>query len=216
MKRSPSPVAARARPSSDARGIGILGPEHPLVRAIDACHIAMRQCTIVVAVLCGSGIAYLEGRGWAAPVAIAAAITVAILAVVAVSLRQRMSDRAIDVILEGREDVGIAVVQRERERLRSARTQLALARSFMEMVNQATHPQKLQMRGSRPLYHLAVVAPATSELLELVSELERESVSTTGVARAERLITDAASPLYGLEPGALRAELRRIISQLGP
>jgi hypothetical protein len=145
-----------------------------------------------------------------------AAITLAILAVVAASLRQRRRDHAIEVILEGREDVQIAVVQRERGRLRSTRTRRALARSFTEMVNQAAHPQKLQMRGSRPLYHLAVVALVTSELLELVSGLEAESVSTIGLARAERLITDAMSPLYGLEPGALRTELRRIISQLGP
>src|SRR6516162_11465354 len=132
MKRSPPPVAAPARPASDARDGSILGPEHPLVRAIDECHIVMRQCTIVVAVLCGSGIAYLDGHRWAAPVAVAAAITLAILAVVAVSLRQRRRDHAIDVILEGREDVRIDVVQRERGRLRSARNRRALARSYTE------------------------------------------------------------------------------------
>jgi hypothetical protein len=216
MKRSPPPVAARPRPASDPHGGSVLGPQHPLMRAIDAWHVVMRQCTIVAAVLCGSGIACLEGRGWAAPLAVAAAITLAILAVVAVSLRQRRRDHAIDVILEGREEVGLAVVQRECGRLRSARTRRALARSFTEMVHQATHPQKLQMRGARPLYHLAIVAGVTDELLELASGLEREAVSTIGVARAERLITNAMSPLYGLEPGALRTELRRIISQLGP
>jgi hypothetical protein len=216
MKRPPPPAAARARPASDARRGSVLGPEHPLIRAIDGCHIVERQCTIVVAVLCGSGIASVEGRGWAEPLAVAAAITLAVLAVVAVSLRQCRRDHVIDVILEGREDVGLAVVQRERARLQSARTRRALARGFAEMVDQATHPQKLQMRGARPLYHLAIVVRVASELLELVSGLEREPVSMIGVARAERLVTDGMSPLYGLDAGALRSELRRIISQLGP
>jgi hypothetical protein len=212
MKRLP-PVAARARP--DAIGLVriALPPGHPLARAIDARHTVAKQITSVAAILMGSGIAWLEGRHWARPVAVAAAVTISILIPAAACLRERMRDAAIDVILEGHEQLPISAVQRQRSRLRSARTRRGLARSFREIVEEASQPRKLQMRGARPLYHLPVVARVSTELVELVRLLETTSVSTIGAARVERLITDAMSPLYGSSSAELAAELHRIIDQ---
>jgi hypothetical protein len=138
----------------------------------------------------------------------------AILTVMLVSLRQRRRDLAVDLILQGRDNVPISAVRHECERLTSGRTRHALARAFEGITDDATRPPTLQPRGSRPLYHRAVVAPASPELQAIVRLLKMNAGSVSGVARAERVITGAASPLYGWDPGALRDELGRVIELL--
>jgi hypothetical protein len=118
------------------------------------------------------------------------------------------------MILDGHENMPISVVQSERSRLMSLRTRRGLAANFEEMIELSTHPQKLQPRGARPLYHVTVVAAVTAELTEIVRLLRTEPTAARGVARAERVIADGTSPLYGLNYDALRSELRRVISQL--
>jgi hypothetical protein len=193
----------------------VLGPDHPLVCATEALDGVIKQWVVVAALLGGSVLAYLGGRAWAGALALGAGVVLVILTLVGASVRQRKRDCAIDLILEGREIVGIPAVRRERERLLSARTRRVLARRFEEMVELTTRPQRLQIRGSRPLYHVSVVAEAIAELREVVGLLETNAALARGVARAERVITHGAYPLYGWDAGALRAELRRVRDQLG-
>ena len=49
----------------------------------------------------------------------------------------------------------------------------------------------------------------------MIGLLRTEGVSARGVARAERLVERAVSPLYGQDVGALREELRRVRDLLG-
>ncbi|MGB0093750.1 MAG: hypothetical protein WBP81_14620 [Solirubrobacteraceae bacterium] len=65
-------------------------------------------------------------------------------------------------------------------------------------------------RGARPLFHPRTVAAILEDLLAVARALEAEGVSAQGVARAERVFTDGASPLYGHDVIALHAELRRV------
>ena len=55
-----------------------------------------------------------------------------------------------------------------------------------------------------------VVRTVAGELRDVIGLLRAEEVSARGVARAERLVERAASPLYGQDVGALREELRRV------
>lgn len=109
--RRPTPLFARVRPASSAQGSALLGPDHPLVRVTDALQNVIKQWLVVAALLAGSIAALIEGTAWAKPVALGAAVVLAILAVVDAAFGQRKRDRSIDLILEGRETVPIAAVQ---------------------------------------------------------------------------------------------------------
>ena len=76
-----------------------------------------RQWVHVAAVLAGSVIARIEGREWAGPLAGSAMIVLLILTVLVAAHKQRERDCAIELVLEGRERVPIAAVQRQRRRL---------------------------------------------------------------------------------------------------
>jgi hypothetical protein len=146
--------------------------------------------------------------------ALSASVVFVVLTILAAAFRQREHDRAIDVILDGYEEIPIAAVRRQRRRLLSDRTRRTLARNFEHMIHQASAPQ-IQMRGARPLFHLRVVAKVSPDLYEVVRLLRTGHVPARGVARAERMITDGTSPLYGLEVDALREELHRVRRMLG-
>ena len=110
---TPAPGGKHAAQSACA----VLGPAHPLSRATDAVTGATRQWVTCAAILAGSIIAELEGHSWAAVVTISSALVLAALTILRLILKQRVSDRAIDLIAEGRETLPIATVQRHRQRL---------------------------------------------------------------------------------------------------
>jgi hypothetical protein len=147
-------------PTSATRSIGVaaLGRDHPLVQAMETLHTAIRQWCVVVAVVIGGGIAFLEGHKWAVPLTLAGAAVLVLVSMIVIAARGRTRDRAIDLILDGRDDLPIAAVQRERRRFESARTRQALARRFEDMLELIAHPHRARTWATRPLYHLRVVA----------------------------------------------------------
>jgi hypothetical protein len=208
-RRSPR-IATRAGRGASQTPSAVLGPDHPLARAIDGLESVVRQLRVVSAVLIGSMIDFREGVAWAEDAALSAVIVLFGLAIVSAVLAQRRRDRALDRILEGHESVQIAVVQRERQRLRAARTQRLLARSIDSMVEEASNPAKPCVRGARPLFEISVVALVAEDLRAISRLLRAERASVRGVALAERLVSDGTSPLYGDQAPALRGELHRI------
>ncbi len=170
----------------------------------------MRQGVNVAAVLAGSVIALIEGRSWASPLALSAAGVLLVLGVLLAAHLQRERDRAIELILEGREGVPVAAVQRQRRRLSSKRTRLGLARSFEDILQEASTRRRVQFRPLSPLFEPRVVRAVTNELRGVIGLLRSEEISTCGVARAERLVEHGVSPLYGHDVRALREELRRV------
>jgi hypothetical protein len=191
-----------------------LGRDHPLVQATDTLALAIRQWCVVASIVIGGGIASLEGRAWAEPLTIAGAVVLVLLSTLVIGARGRRRDRAIDLILDGHDELPITAVRRERTRLASARTRAALARRFEDMLELTAHPHRARTWATRPLYHLRVVVRATPELLEIVRLLRTQPVSVRGVASAERVIADADSPLYGWDHRALRAKLSRVADLL--
>jgi hypothetical protein len=161
-------------------------------------------------VLVGSLLARVQGARWAGPLAGSAAAVLAVWSVVLVMRMQEKRDRAVDVILAGREDLPIALVQRERRRLVSTRTRTRLARNLQEVVDRTVQRSRFP-RPLPALYAPRVISPLVTELLEISSLLDAADVPARGVARVERLLTHAAtSPLYAEDVSALRDELTQV------
>lgn len=201
--------AGRASVEEDGRIVGVRR-DHPLARATDAVRCTGRQWNQVAAALVGSVIARAEGGRWASGLVCSAGGVLVVLSLVFAVRVQARRDCVTDVILEGREDLPVAVAQRERRRLVSDRHRLGLARSLEEMVREAAAPRTGRVRLVLPLFEPRVVAQVADELLELGGVLRTGRMSAHGVACLERLVSHATSPLYGHDVVALRAELRRV------
>ena len=87
---------------------------------------------------------------------------------------------------------------------------LGLARAFETVISQATVRPKLRTRGTIPLFDVRVVAPVGAELAAVAALLREACPVALGVARAERLLTDGRSPLYGQSVQALCDELQHV------
>jgi len=208
----------RRRSLSPSRAHGVAGvaertvlrSDHPLLRATEAVHYTGRQWVRVAAVLTGSVIASIEGREWAGPLAGSAAIVLLILTVLVAVHKQRERDCAIELVLDGRERVPIAAVERQRRRLLADQTRNGLAGNLEDLIRQAASRSRRQMRVTPLPFEPMVVRMVAGELRDVIGLLRAEGVSARGVARAERLVERAVSPLYGQDVGALREELRRV------
>ena len=159
--------------------------------------------------LVGSGIACAEGRRWAVGLTCSAGGVLVVLSLLLAVRIQTRRDRVTDVILEGREDLPVATVQRERRRLVSKGNRAGLARSLEETARDAGAPRNTRAQLVPPLFEPQVVARVADELRELSAVLRAGGVSARGVASLERLVSHATSPLYGRDVAALRDELRR-------
>ena len=133
-----------------------------------------------------------------------------ILTVLVAAHKQRERDCAIELVLEGRESVPIAAVQRQRRRLLSDQTRNGLAGNLEDLIRQAANRSSVQMRVTPLPFEPTVVRLVAGELRDVIGLLRAEGASARGVARAERLVERAVSPLYGQDVGALREELRRV------
>jgi hypothetical protein len=187
----------------------ILGAEHPLTRAIAASECVWRQIRAVAAVLVAGVIDVLLGRAWAATLVGSSAAVLAGLVAVAAACRGSQREHALGVIIEGRDGIPVAAVQRQRTRLGDERTRRDLSRSLEEIVRQGTSRRRRSCRIP-PLFEPAVIAPVADDLLMISRLLLEREAHVRGVAVAEKLVTRATSPLYGRDVGELRDELRRI------
>jgi hypothetical protein len=189
--------------------------DHPLTRASAALDATVRQLLVVAAMFAGSVAAALEHDSWARSLAVASAVV--LLAFVAATLlrRQTRRDRALDLIVEGRQSIPVSVVQRQCRRLSRPKTQRTLARALNSMVDDTLHrPWPLPL-SSRPLLHRPLIARLHIEIRAVAELLGSGSASIRGVAFCERLVTDGASPLYGEDATSLHDELCRARSLLG-
>jgi hypothetical protein len=116
----------------------LFGAAHPPSRATGAVTGVTRQWLTCAAILDGSIIAQLEGHHWAVFLTAGSTPTLAALTVLLLILKQRVSDRAIDLIAEGRETLPIAAVERHRQRLLAQRSRKTLAKTLETMVGRAT------------------------------------------------------------------------------
>ena len=158
--------------------------------------------------------ARIANATWSWPLIGAAAIVLVGLLIILAAVRQRVRDEAINLLLTGYENAPIAAVQNERRRLVSRRTRRALGMNYMTIARQAGPGAGLVVASARPLFQRRIVRGVIEELVAIGRALERDDVAAPAVARAERLITDGTSNLYGSDQRSLKVELQRILNDL--
>jgi len=141
-------------------------------------------------------------------VAIAAIGSEVVLGCRLLLLLQRRREECVALVAEGRDDLPLHPVARERRRLASPRYRMRLARAVEELAR----PQPVGARpvSARPPLDARVVEPLRPLLRELAQQLARDDVSPAGVALLELLISSPLSALYGAEPDRLRREVGRV------
>jgi hypothetical protein len=162
------------------------------------------------AILAGSIIAWLEGHPWATVLTASSVLVLAALTAVALVLKQRVSDRATDLIAEGREALPIAIVQRQRQRMLARRRRKALAKALDTVLWQATAPRRIMTRGTHPLFDVRVIAAVAADIRAVIALLQTETPPARGVALIDQLITNGQSAFYGHEVKPLREKLHHI------
>ena len=212
--RRPSLIGARERRVAVSRPGTDLLPDHPLLRASEAVAYTARQCIHAAAVLTGSVIALIESDHWAMPLAYSAASVLIVLTGLLFAHVQRERDCAIVLILEGRETLAIAAVQRQRKRLLAARTRERIIDEFVGAIHEVCR-RSPSFSLTPPRFERAVVAAVTDELQDVICLLGDGGCSARAIASAERLVEQATSPLYGRDVNTLRDELRRVCGMVG-
>jgi hypothetical protein len=197
LSRSPSPG-------------DLLGSEHPYARANAALAVFRRQSGAVGLLLLGSVAALIFGVGQALSLVLCASLVLLALAALAGEQWDRRRFAARQLVLDGRENLPLAPVQRERRRLLEARTRQSVAQSFERVLQHVTRRPAPVPPSVRPLFDVGTVASVTDDLREIVRLLHTGVAQARGVALAERLLTEGVSPLYGYDAVALRDELRRV------
>jgi hypothetical protein len=208
MRRT-SLIARRERQVAASAPGTDLPTDHPLPRASDAVTYTARQCLYAAAVLTGSVIAVIESDRWAMPLAYSAASVLIVLTGLLFGHVQRERDCAMALILEGREGLDLAPVQRQRKRLLAPRTTERLIEELEDAVRLARRPTH-SVSLTPPRFEASVVVPLADDIHDVMSLLGDRRCSARAVASAEQLVEQAVSPLYGQDVDALRDELRRL------
>ncbi len=196
----------RGTTTTSARAL--LGPEHPLVRVLDALDEVARRLVAVATVLGASLAGTAAGIAFAPAMAVGAALVLLGLVTAGALHFQRRRQHARALVAAGREDLPVPAIERERARLMSPRTRLRLAAGYEHLVADAAAPEVAP--GPR-LFDRFLVGAVAKDLRELARLLRAEPARARGIALAWRLLCDGVtSPLHGRDPAALREELGRV------
>jgi hypothetical protein len=191
----------------------LLGDDHRLVRTLDLLAVLRRQLLLSSLALAGSGLAFAAGVSRVSTVLAAATLVELVLAGAILASRSVRRDLARELIIDGRGDLPLRALIRERRRLTSPRTQAGLARA-LEGVARAAANWPRTFPTARPVFDVRQVRAATPQLKALAELLSAEPAQARGVALIERLLTCGGSPLYGQQPDELRRELELIRTEL--
>lgn len=192
----------------------LLGDRHPLAHAMHRTSVAVERSCVVGGLACVSTAALLEGVHEALAYLLSSALVLAVLACDLALLVGTRGACAREVIIEGRADVPLAVVRRERDRLLDSAHRSALAEHLEAIRGEARCPCG-RLPQAHPVFRRRVIAEVEPELAAVAQRLRAEPAGVRGIAMAQRLVSDGCSPLYGASAGELRQELHRIIFRLG-
>jgi hypothetical protein len=213
--RFPSPSQRLAHPQRAVRGddrtgraaAALLGEGHPLVVVLGRIEMLGDQLVVVATAHAGGLVLSSLQAAPGVAVVIAAVAFEVVLGCRLFLLEQRRRQECVALIAEGREDLPLDAVARERGRLASPRNRKRLARAIEELAR--PRPFGAHPRSARPPLAARVVGPVRPQLHELAQQLVRDDVSTRGVALLELLISSPMSALYGSEPERLKREVGR-------
>lgn len=198
--------------SEVAKATALLSRDHELVRLLDLAASLRRQIIVVSLALVGGGLASAFDTTWATALIAAAAAVELVLASTLAVLASRKRSVVRDLFLNGRGDLPVRALDRERARLTKPRTRARLARSLDHLVNTAGKWPRIN-RNYRPIFDVRVVR-AAAPLLTEIATLLRDQPAPQQTLQIERLLTSGNSPLYGHDAHALRQELELLKRQL--
>jgi hypothetical protein len=114
----------------------------------------------------------------------------------------------LDLIVEGRGDLPLHDVARERRCLLDRGHQHQLAGWLDGIRREAEEP--VRIGRTRPIFSVRVILAVAPDLATVAAQLRSADSSLRGVAAAERLLSDGTSSLYGQDENLLSEELHRI------
>jgi len=191
-------------PSADA----LLGADHPLARVLERRRALLEQSLVVAAVLSASIVAFADGLPVALAFVVAAAIVQSALVCSVAMLSCSKRAHVLDLIVEGRGDLPLHDVARERRCLLDRRHQHQLAGWLDGIRREAEEP--VRAGRARPIFSVRVIVAVAPDLATLAAQLRSGDANLRGVAAAERLLIDGTSSLYGQDESLLSEELHRI------
>ena len=193
----------------DPSAAALLGSDHPLVRAADRFSMRVQQSLTVGALVLGSAIALIQGVSAALSLAVAAVAVLPVFGCGAAVAAWSKRGRALELIIDGRGDLPLEIVRRERRRLLDPNHRAALGRSLVGIRAEAENPVHRPQFGP-PMFIARAIAAVASDITDIATLLGDNQVGLRGVAMTRRLLFDGTSPLYGEDVRLLQEELHRI------
>jgi hypothetical protein len=188
-------------------------PDHRFLRAADVLGPTGRQWLDVAPVLVGAVVVLIGGDLWPVPLAWCAASVLFVLTDVLFARVQRERDSGIALILERREGLFIALIQRERKRLLAQRTRARLVDEFEDELRLVRRPRR-SVSVAPARFESSVLGPLKTEVHGVIGLLGAGGCSARAVVCPERLVGVGSSRFYEREVDARRGELRRLLDRL--
>jgi hypothetical protein len=191
-----------------------LGPEHPLVLALERYRDAVSRSLAVGALLVGALVALASGERTALVLVVTAALVELVLLFGVAARAGAKRELVLDLISEGHVDLPIAEVEHTRALLARPETHERLAHDLEEMRRQAA-AWRPAFPMPRLIFQPRVIRAVASELEQVAALVRRDDAGLPGLAQLERSLRDGTSPLYGASSELLRQHLRQIRYMLG-
>jgi hypothetical protein len=191
----------------------VLGAERPVMQISQILATTDAQSVSVGVVLLGALVAAVSGQAWAVPLAISAGFVLGVLLMAGVGLARRRHDDLLALIIDGHEDVSVAAVYDERQRLLAPATRGRLADVARHLsTGAAGDPLAARASVTKPRDPGATATP--EQWRELADRLNHPQEQARGVAAAERLLRSVALSPWRRDPVHVSAELRHAICLL--
>ena len=187
----------------------LLGARHPLVHTLHALGVVARQTLAVAVALATCAVFAAGGATWALAGGFITVHVLLALVAIAAGLRGRARRQALNLILEGRERLALAAVERERRRLLNPRTRRRLATELTGFLEGALLARGVPVASPALLADPSVVRENASDVSAFAALVRAAPASARGVAVVECLLRRRSSALYGKEAQPLGEELRR-------
>jgi hypothetical protein len=206
-------LAIHSPPLAESPAARLLGPEHPLVRAIDRRSSLRLETAVVGVVLAAALVAVGEGAHAAVAVAAGAAVAGAVSGFRMLLTLTEIRSLVLDLLAEGCGSLPLREVQDERSRLLDVRRRQREA-DWLVRVADGRDLGFGDARRGQTIISPRLARAARGELLAVAAALRAETPAVAGVALAEQVAREPWSPMYGQDARALREALARVRFQL--
>jgi hypothetical protein len=201
-------LAIHSPPLAESPAARLLGPEHPLTRAIDRRASLRLEIAVVGAVLTAALVAVGDGAHAAVAVAVGAVLAGAVAGFRMLLTSTEIRSLVLVLLAEGCGSLPLREVQSERSRLLDVQRRQREADWLVRVADGRDLGFGVARRG-QTIISPRVARAARSELLAVAAALRDETPAVEGIALAEQVAREPWSPLYGQDTRALREALAR-------